>query len=82
MARAAEIAPDNSNYAYVYAVALYSTGQIDAAFSALEKARARFPANTQIQNAIQAYCANQPQKGTLTKAHKAASICSELPRKG
>jgi predicted CXXCH cytochrome family protein len=82
MARAAEIAPGNSNYAYVYAVALYSAGQIDAAFSALEKARARFPANTQIQNAIQAYCANQPQKGTLTKAHKAASICSELPRKG
>jgi predicted CXXCH cytochrome family protein len=82
MARAAAIAPDNSNYAYVYAVALYSTGQIDAAFSALEKARARFPANTQIQNAIQAYCADQSQKGTLTNARKAVGICSTLPAKG
>jgi tetratricopeptide (TPR) repeat protein len=81
MARAVQIAPDNSNYAYVYAVGLYSTGQVDSAFSILEKAGARFPANMQIRNAIQAYCDDQKQKGTLAGTRKAASVCSGLAGK-
>jgi tetratricopeptide (TPR) repeat protein len=81
MAKALQIAPDNSNYAYVYAVGLYSTGQVDAAFSILENAGARFPANMQIRSAIQAYCDDLEQKGTLRGLHKAASVCSGLARK-
>ena len=80
MARAAQISPDNSNYAFVYAVGLYTTGEVDSAFSVLENARARFPTNVQIQNAIRGYCADQQAKGTLTR--KTGAICSGIARKG
>jgi tetratricopeptide (TPR) repeat protein len=63
LARAAQLSPDNSNYAYVYAVGLYSTGQVTSALSVLDQARARFPANVQIQTALQAYCADQRDNG-------------------
>jgi predicted CXXCH cytochrome family protein len=81
LARAAQLAPTNSNHAYVYAVGLYSTGDVDSAFSVLEKARARFPGNAQIQDAIQAYCDDHKQKGTLTGTHKAVRVCSTIARK-
>jgi len=55
LARAAALAPDESNYAYVYGVSLYTTGRISDALMVLGKARQRFPANAQIQSAIQAY---------------------------
>jgi len=82
LARAAQISPDNSNYAYVYAVGLYSTGDVDAAFSVLARARTRFPTNAQIQGALQAYCADQKQNGALTGTRKAVSICAAGPGKG
>jgi tetratricopeptide (TPR) repeat protein len=82
LARAAEISPNNSNYAYVYAVGLYSTGNVDAAFSVLETARARFPTNAEIQGALQAYCADQKQNGTLRGTRKAMSVCGVRPGKG
>jgi predicted CXXCH cytochrome family protein len=81
LARAVQLAPTNGNYAYVYAVGLYSTGEVDSAFSVLEKARASFPANAQIQNAVQAYCDDQKQKGTLAGARKARSVCSTIAGK-
>jgi len=82
LARAVQLSPDNSDYAFVYAVGLYSTGEVESAFSVLEKARARFPTNVQIQNAIKAYCADQREKGTPTGARKALSVCSLAEGKG
>lgn len=58
LALAARLSPDESNYAYVYAVSLYSTGQTGAALSVLDAARTRFPANTEILSALQGYCAD------------------------
>jgi predicted CXXCH cytochrome family protein len=78
LARAAQLAPDESNYAYVYAVGLYSTGQAELALSVLDKARTRFPENLQIREALRAYCDDQrlkPSSPTIT------SICSKtMPR--
>lgn len=67
LALAARLSPDDSNFAYVYAVGLYTTGQRDAALTVLNKARARFPANAEISSALHAYCAEQ-----------SSSVCSEL----
>jgi predicted CXXCH cytochrome family protein len=53
---AAGLSPDDSHFAYVYAVSLYTTGQKAAALSVLNKARTRFPANAEISSAMQAYC--------------------------
>ena len=86
LARAAQLSPDNSNYAYVYAVGLYSTGQVAPALSVLDQARARFPANVQIKSALQAYCADQRdnggQRGRRTPAddRTISSICSASTR--
>jgi tetratricopeptide (TPR) repeat protein len=69
LALAARLSPDDSNYAYVYAVGLYTTGQTGAAFSILDKARTRFPANAEIRSALQAYCAEQ-------RSSRVAAACS------
>ena len=83
LARAAQLSPDNSNYAFVYAVGLYSTGQVTTALSVLDRARAQFPSNIQIQTALQAYCADQRdnggQRGQFRRTpddRTIASICS------
>jgi len=67
---AAGLSPDDSNFVYVYAVSLYTTGQKAAALSILEKARTRFPANAEISAALKAYCAGQSN-----------SICSSIDLK-
>jgi Flp pilus assembly protein TadD len=74
---AARLSPDESNYAYVYAVSLYSTGQTGAAFSVLDKARSRFPANAEISSALQAYCVEQRN----TPDSRIGAVCSGLDRK-
>lgn len=61
LARAAELAPDNSHYAYVHAVGLYSTREVERALSTLRAARTRFPQNAELKTALQAYCAEQPK---------------------
>jgi tetratricopeptide (TPR) repeat protein len=43
LAHAAHLAPEESRFAYVYAVALHSTGQLQEALEALEQALARHP---------------------------------------
>ena len=73
LALAARLSPDDSNYAYVYAVSLYSTGQTGTALSVLDRARSRFPANAEISSALKAYCAEQ-RNGN-------AGACSELDLK-
>jgi Flp pilus assembly protein TadD len=56
LALPAKLSPGDSQFAYVYAVSLYTTGRRIAALSVLHKARERFPANTDISSAMQAYC--------------------------
>jgi tetratricopeptide (TPR) repeat protein len=60
LARAAELAPGNSHYAYAYGVGLYSTHQLDRALATLKDARARFPENAQIDATLRALCADRP----------------------
>ena len=59
LALAARLSPDDSHFAYVYAVSLYTTGEKGAALSVLDKALRRFPANAEILSALQAYCGEQ-----------------------
>jgi len=77
LASAAALSPDESNYTYVYGVSLYSTGRIAEALTVLEKARHRFPANVQIQSAIQAYCDDQHRQSANDR--RVAAICTASP---
>src|SRR5262249_6367184 len=74
LARAAAISPEESNYWYVYGVSLYTTGQTQEALSVLDQARLRFPANMQIQSAIQAYC--YEQKRLPADDRRIVAICT------
>jgi predicted CXXCH cytochrome family protein len=62
--RATELAPDNSRYARVYAVGLYSTRQITQALTTLGDARTRFPQDRQIEATLKLYCNEQPPNRT------------------
>lgn len=53
--RATEIAPANSHYAYVLAVGLHHTQQVDRALATLRTAAQRFPENAEIRSALRAY---------------------------
>src|SRR5262249_34699902 len=52
LAKAAELAPDNTHYAYVYAVALNSAGRSTDAIAELKKAHDRTPADFDILTAL------------------------------
>ena len=41
--RAAELAPDNARFAYVYGVALHSEGRVDEAVAVLDEAAIKHP---------------------------------------
>jgi tetratricopeptide (TPR) repeat protein len=53
--RAAELNTSNPRYAYVYAVALNSTGKTELAIEAMQSAHNRFPDNTEILSALAAF---------------------------
>jgi Flp pilus assembly protein TadD len=55
LARAVELAPQNSRYAYVYAVALDSADRTPEALSVLEAAQARAPSDRDILSALIQY---------------------------
>lgn len=55
LASAAELAPDDPRYAYVYAVALHDTGKPDEARRVLEHAAGRMPGNAEILSALASY---------------------------
>ena len=57
LGQANTLAPNNSQYAYAYAVGLHSTHQDGRALAALSDARARFPDNAPIAAALRALCA-------------------------
>ena len=52
---ASELAPENPQYVFVYAVALAELDRTDEAITVLETARQRFPNDAQIRNALEAY---------------------------
>ena len=80
LARAVQLAPHDSGYAYVHGVALYSTGQTDPAMRALAEARRQFPANEQIRSAVDAYCSELRQKGTVfTPGGAVDEACAAAP---
>ena len=76
--KAAQLSPDDSRYAYVHAVSLYTTGLKGVALARLNDARRRFPANAEIPAAIQAYCAEN--RGERNPQIVAACSASTLPR--
>lgn len=63
LGRASELGPNNSHYAYAYAVGLHSTREDDRALSTLSAARTRFPGNAQIEAALQAICSDRRRDG-------------------
>jgi len=69
---AAELAPENSRYAYVYGVGLYSTGKRREAFAVLEEARIRHPFDRDILFALVSYY------GEMGKLEEARALAEEL----
>ncbi len=65
LARAASLQPDNPRYSYVYAVALDSSGQTDAAIDVLRRAHDRRPANRDLLKALVEF---ERDKGNLPLA--------------
>jgi predicted CXXCH cytochrome family protein len=78
LSRATQLAPDDSTFAFVYAVSLYTAGRPDTALSVLAHARARFPANARIGAALESYCTAQRSRQSPTAA--AVTICREYSR--
>ncbi|MFO1171675.1 MAG: multiheme c-type cytochrome [Hyphomicrobiaceae bacterium] len=52
LAEAAELAPDNARFAYVYAIGLHSTGHRDEAIVELQKVRRRSPFDADVLRAL------------------------------
>lgn len=52
LAEAAELAPDNVRFAYVYAIGLHSTGHRDEAIVELQKVRRRSPFDADVLRAL------------------------------
>jgi len=50
--KATQLAPDNARFAYVYAIALNSLGQVDNSIAAMQDAANRFPAEFDVQWAL------------------------------
>ena len=69
LAKAAKLAPQNPRYAYVYAVALQSTGNIKKAINTLEQALQQHPYDRQIMAALVSF---YRETGKMDKASKMA----------
>jgi tetratricopeptide (TPR) repeat protein len=55
--KAATLAPANTRYGYVWAVALHDTGRLEAAIAVLERAHADWPADAEVLYALAIYSA-------------------------
>jgi len=73
--KAAELAPENEHYAYVYGVALNSTGHSDEARNILTNALARHPDNREILTALVQI---SQQAGDLVSALRYAESLASL----
>lgn len=67
LARARELAPDNARFAYVYAVALYSSGQTQQALQTLEATVQQFPFDRDNLTALVSYAGERGDNTTLQK---------------
>ncbi len=65
LAKAAALQPNNTNYSYVYAVALNSTGHPDGAIAVLQQAHQKRPADRQVLTGLIAF---ERDKGNLPVA--------------
>ena len=75
LALAAKLAPDNARYAYVYAVALNSSGKRSEALTALRAADTRHPYDLQIMSALIALNRDAgDSKSALIYAKKTAEV--------
>ena len=77
--RAAALEPGNARFAYVYAVALHSTGKAEAAISRLEKALLAHPNDRDI---LQALASFHEARGDTAAAKKYAERFQESSGKG
>ena len=73
--RAAELEPGDARFAYVYAVALHSTGEAKAAIARLETALAAHPDDRDI---LQALVSFHGEQGEAVEARKYAARLQEL----
>jgi predicted Zn-dependent protease len=65
LGKASKLAPVNTRYAYVYAIALYESGQHDQSISVLESALQKQPGNQEIITALASYYQQQGQDEKL-----------------
>jgi predicted Zn-dependent protease len=68
--RATELAPENTRYSYVYAVALHSSGNSEAAITRLKNIVADHPAD---RDALEALASFYNQRGNIAEAKKYAA---------
>ncbi len=76
-AKAAEMAPNNVRFSYVYAVALNSSGQADKAIAVLKKAHEQRPADREVLYGLVTF---DRDKGNLKEAITYAQQLVELTR--
>jgi tetratricopeptide (TPR) repeat protein len=73
--RATELEPDGARYAYVYAVALNSSGQGERAIDVLKEALARHPGDRDILSALIAFTRAAGDNGSaLAYAERLAAV--------
>jgi len=72
---AAELLPDNTQFVYVYAIALHSTGRIGAAIAVLEDAHRREPAQRDVLAALVSF---EEERGNQAKALEWAKVLEEV----
>ncbi len=76
--RAAELAPDQAQYAYVYAVGLHSAGRVDDAISVLKENLGKHPANRDTLLALVTFYRDAGNIGTaLEYAQQLAQIAPD-----
>jgi Flp pilus assembly protein TadD len=81
LARAAELAPDDARYEYVYGVALHSTGRTDRALAVLTRAHDRHPGDAEILVALSTINTERGARdAALAYARKLLEVAPEDPR--
>jgi Flp pilus assembly protein TadD len=81
LGRAAELAPDDARYGYVYGVALHSTGRTDRALAVLARAHDRHPGDVEILLALSTINRERGDRDAARAyARKLAEVAPEDPR--
>jgi tetratricopeptide (TPR) repeat protein len=81
LGRAAELAPDDARYGYVYGVALHSTGRTDRALTVLARAHDRHPGDVEILLALSTINRERGDRDAARAyARKLVEVAPEDPR--